>query len=104
MAVRSEPGVVFESVWKQFRRGSRHDTLRDALTAAARSLVRRPAERRSGDEFWALKDVAFTITSGETLGIIGPNGAGKSTILKIVTKILRPTRGRSEVRGRVGAL
>ena len=41
---------------------------------------------------------------GEALGIIGPNGAGKSTMLKLLTKILRPTDGRCELRGRVGAL
>ena len=41
---------------------------------------------------------------GEALGIIGPNGAGKSTVLKLLTKILRPTEGRCELRGRVGAL
>ena len=41
---------------------------------------------------------------GEALGIIGPNGAGKSTVLKLLTKILRPTDGRCELRGRVGAL
>ena len=41
---------------------------------------------------------------GEALGIIGPNGAGKSTTLKLLTRILKPTRGRCSVHGRVGAL
>jgi lipopolysaccharide transport system ATP-binding protein len=104
MATRPEPSIHFEAVWKKFRRGSRHDTLRDVLASAAWSLVRPTAQRAAIDEFWALKDVGFTVKSGETLGIIGPNGAGKSTILKIVTKILRPTRGRSDVHGRMGAL
>src|SRR6476619_1389744 len=57
-----------------------------------------------GKEFWALQDVTFEVRPGQALGIIGPNGAGKSTILKVLTKILKPTRGRCEVRGRVGAL
>jgi ABC-type polysaccharide/polyol phosphate transport system ATPase subunit len=48
--------------------------------------------------------VSFEVKPGEALGIIGANGAGKSTILKLLTRILRPTRGRCEVRGRVGAL
>ena len=56
------------------------------------------------DEFWALKDVTLETRRGEALGIIGPNGAGKSTILKLLTKILRPTEGRCALRGRVGAL
>ena len=44
------------------------------------------------------------MSPGEALGIIGPNGAGKSTTLKVLTRILKPTSGRSLVKGRVGAL
>jgi lipopolysaccharide transport system ATP-binding protein len=61
-------------------------------------------ENRSGDEFWALRDVSFEVAPGEVLGIIGRNGAGKSTILKILGRITRPTRGRATVRGRLGTL
>jgi len=97
--------VVFEGIWKKFRRGERHDSLRDLLPAVVRGLARR---RRPLDlaeqEFWAVRDVSFQVAAGEALGIIGPNGAGKSTILKLLTKILRPTRGRIEMHGRVGAL
>jgi ABC-type polysaccharide/polyol phosphate transport system ATPase subunit len=101
----SQPAVVFDRVWKKFRRGERHDSLRDALTA----LVKRPFTRSDAralhdQEFWALKDVSFEVQAGEAIGIIGPNGAGKSTTLKLLTKILRPTMGACRVRGRVGAL
>ena len=44
-------------------------------------------------EFWALKNVSFTVRPGEVLGIIGRNGAGKSTILKVISGILKPTEG-----------
>lgn len=58
---------------------------------------------RSG-EFWALKDVSFSLKRGETLGIMGGNGSGKSTLLRILTGVLAPDVGRVTVRGRVGAL
>jgi lipopolysaccharide transport system ATP-binding protein len=101
----SQPAVVFDQVWKKFRRGERHDSMRDALA----SLIRKPFKRvdpaaLEAQEFWALKDVSFEVQPGEAIGIIGPNGAGKSTTLKLLTKILKPTRGRCHVRGRVGAL
>ena len=104
----SEPPVIFDGVWKKFRRGERADSLRDLIPAVARRMVRGklPAdelEDGSGD-FWALRDVSFEVRPGEALGIIGSNGAGKSTILKLLTKILKPTRGTSAVYGRTGAL
>jgi lipopolysaccharide transport system ATP-binding protein len=99
------PIVVFDSVWKKFRRGERHDSLRDLIPAAVRSLAGSTREDELQQrEFWALEAVSFDVGAGEALGIIGPNGAGKSTTLKLLTRILRPTRGHCAVRGRVGAL
>lgn len=98
--------VVFENVWKSFRRGELHDSLRDLIPAMARRLAGRGPDHRelSEDGFWAVRDVSFEVGPGEALGIIGPNGAGKSTILKLLSGILRPNRGHCRVEGRIGAL
>lgn len=55
-------------------------------------------------EFWALKDVSFTVNKGERVGIIGHNGAGKSTLLKVFSRITVPTEGKVEVKGRIASL
>jgi lipopolysaccharide transport system ATP-binding protein len=55
-------------------------------------------------QFIALEDVSFDVERGEMFGIIGRNGAGKSTLLRILSSILRPSRGRVELNGRVGSL
>jgi lipopolysaccharide transport system ATP-binding protein len=101
-----DPQIVFDAVWKKFRRGERHDSIRDLVPAVARRMLgrARPSGLESDQEFWALRDVSFTVGRGEALGIIGANGAGKSTILKLLSRILKPTRGVSIVRGHVGAL
>ncbi|MDI6641219.1 MAG: ABC transporter ATP-binding protein [Elusimicrobiota bacterium] len=53
---------------------------------------------------WAVKDISFKLTRGETLGIIGPNGAGKTTILKLIAGVTSPTEGTLTVTGKVSSL
>ncbi len=98
--------IVFNDVWKKFRRGERHDSLRDLIPSVVRRVTgRRPRANELNDaEFWAISGVSFEVHPGQALAVIGPNGAGKSTILKLLTRILKPTRGHCAVRGRVGAL
>lgn len=55
-------------------------------------------------EFLALDDISFDVRRGETLGIIGPNGSGKSTMLKLISRILKPTKGEVIVNGTISAL
>jgi len=59
--------------------------------------------RRRAD-FWALRQVSFSVGRGESWGFVGENGAGKSTLLKLVAGVTRPTEGTLTVEGRVGAL
>jgi ABC-type polysaccharide/polyol phosphate transport system ATPase subunit len=59
---------------------------------------------RSYRDFWALKDVTFTVARGESIGLIGRNGSGKSTLLQLIASTLRPTSGVVNVQGRVAAL
>src|SRR4051812_667838 len=55
-------------------------------------------------KIWALKDISFEIKEGECFGVIGRNGAGKSTLLKILSNIIKPTKGTIKGRGRINSL
>ena len=66
--------------------------------------MQRLAGKAKVTEFWANKDISFTLEQGDMLGIIGTNGAGKSTLLKAVAGIMPPTTGSMKVRGKVAAL
>lgn len=67
------------------------------------NLCQSSSALRAG-EFWAVSDVSFELRRGECLGLIGGNGAGKTTLLKMLNGLIKPDRGRIEMRGRVGAL
>jgi lipopolysaccharide transport system ATP-binding protein len=105
----SEPIVIFDHVYKKFRRGEQHNTLRDFIADSVRKALPwgkkrvNPLALKTG-QFWAVNDVSFKVNRGEALGIIGPNGSGKSTILKLLSGIITPDQGLYSVKGRLSAL
>ena len=56
------------------------------------------------NSFWALTDVSFEVKRGEIFGIVGFNGSGKSTLLKVVSGVLKPTKGKAELFGTLSPL
>jgi len=102
--VTTTPFLAFEGVWKRFRRGQLHDSLRDLVPATFRRLTGREPKPTDDRYFWAVRDLSFKVEPGEVLGIIGGNGAGKSTTLKILNRIMQPTAGLVKVNGTIGAL
>ena len=105
----TQPIIEISDLSKRYRLGNiGARTLRDEL----QMFAERWRNRKSGnavradrpEDFWALRDVSFTVEQGEVLGLIGRNGAGKSTLLKILSRITEPTTGRAVLRGSVGSL
>ena len=95
-----ELNKVAKRYW--LRRGWYVTSIRDEVERLTARLLRRQVEPR--EEFWALRDVTFSLKRGEVLGLVGPNGAGKSTLLKILSRVTVPTSGSFVVHGRLGAL
>ena len=100
--------IKVEGGGKKFCRDLKKSLWYGALDIAAELVpgLSKP-ERRAilrPHEFWAVDDVSFELRRGECLGLIGRNGAGKTTLLKMLNGLIKPDKGRIEMRGRVGAL
>ena len=105
-----QPAIRIDNLSKRYRLGATQRggmNLSEQVFGGVRRAWHTLRGKRSAvdaSEFWALRDVGFEVTPGEAVGIIGRNGAGKSTLLKVLSRIVDPTAGRVEIRGRVGSL
>ena len=107
----SQLAIKAENVWKEYR--IRHNlegpqsSFKSVLNAPFNRMKRRKEEYphlQRSEPFFALKDVSFEVEHGESVGLMGRNGTGKSTLLKILSRVTRPSKGRITIYQRVNAL
>ena len=93
----ASPVIVAHDLGIQFKRNRRH-------RRSFKDLFSETSRRARPDEFWALRNVSFSVMPGESVGVVGRNGQGKSTLLKLVADVLIPDEGRVAVTGGVAPL
>src|SRR2546422_10477405 len=101
----SDIAIELSNVSKRYRlRGGGWyvTSIKDEVGRLSARLLGRQVPPR--EEFWALRDVSFSLKRGDTLGLIGRNGAGKSTLLKVLSRVTVPTTGSFVTNGRLGSL
>ena len=90
--------VVVDNVSMKFNlEREKHDTLKEHFIAKVQNKVR-------VDEFYALRNISFNVGRGDSFAIVGSNGSGKSTMLKIISRIYKPTEGKVAVNGSVAPM
>ena len=82
--------IRFENVSKWFTLYHQGQTLQERVQHLVSSRAKSEPNK---EQFWALKNVTFSVEKGQTVGLVGSNGSGKSTALKMVAQILEPTSG-----------
>mgnify|MGYP001604443026 CR=1 FL=1 len=98
--MEAEKIVIFDDVWKYY-------PLYHQITGGIkRFLINLPAAVKQIKEskFWAVNGLSFAVRKGEAFGIMGPNGAGKSTVMAMIAGVIKPSKGRLTVCGKVAPL
>lgn len=110
--MKTEPLISCENVSKRFCRNLQKSLYYGARESLAELLGRGGSREFScsdevplrDEEFWAVKDVSFSVERGQCLGLLGRNGAGKTTLLKMINGLIRPDAGKITIRGNVSGL
>lgn len=90
--------IEVDNVSMRFNRSS------EKIDSMKEYVLKRLQGRISYNEFWALKNVSFSMEKGETIALIGLNGCGKSTLLKTIAGVLKPTEGKVTVYGKIAPM
>ena len=94
----ANPIIEVNNVSRRFNLATeRTDTIKEYILKMARGQL-------FFNEFWALRDVSFSVEPGDSLALIGRNGCGKSTMLKVIAGVMSPTTGSVKVRGNIAPL
>jgi len=102
-----EPAIQATGLGKLYSLDARPKRAHEAIERGIRSVLRRPSRQRDTAEedlFWAVQDCSFTIQKGEVAALLGRNGAGKSVLLKMLSRIIKPTTGKADMSGRLVSL
>jgi ABC-type polysaccharide/polyol phosphate transport system ATPase subunit len=93
----SNPAIELHDLGKRYRiRGVARSSIRDLLVHGFKGPV--------GHDFWALRNVSFSVPAGCTVGVVGPNGSGKSSLLGLIAGTISPTEGTVRTNGKISSL
>ena len=90
-----------ETVLRVEHVGMRFNLSKERVDSLKDYILKSITRQMKFDEFWALKDINFTLEKGERIGILGTNGAGKSTLLKVIAGVFKPTEGSVVHKGKI---
>ena len=82
----------------------RFNMSKDKVDSIKEYMIRLMKRQLFFEEFFALKDVSLNIEKGDVFGIVGLNGSGKSTLLKVISGILKPSKGRVRTYGTISPM